>query len=323
VTGAAADPVVVIGAGLAGLAAARWLTDAGRAVVLLDKGRSVGGRMATRRVGTARLDHGAQFFTVRSDELAALVEPLRASGLVTTWCHGFGDAPDGHPRFAVQGGMNALAQAWATSLDVRTATLAFAVRPADTGWRVDLDDGRRLAASAVVITTPVPQARALLVTSGLTMPDELAALDYDRTLTLLAVLDRPPALAAPGGRQHPTSDVAFVADNVAKGVSATPAVTLHAAPAWSLARWDADAATTSAELVELARPHLGDARVVDAQVKRWRFATPQRTWPDRCWSARAADGSPVVLAGDAFAGPRVEGAVLSGAAAAAIVIDGR
>ena len=52
-----------------------------------------------------------------------------------------------------------------------------------------------------------------------------------------------------------------------------------------------------------------------AQLKRWRFATPQAIWPEPCWAA--ADGpGPLVLAGDAFAGPRVEGAALSGLAAA-------
>jgi predicted NAD/FAD-dependent oxidoreductase len=63
--------------------------------------------------------------------------------------------------------------------------------------------------------------------------------------------------------------------------------------------------------MELARPWIGAARIVEHQPKRWRMATPRTTWPERCWSS---DG--VVLAGDAFGGPRVEGAVLSGLAAA-------
>ncbi|MSO32728.1 MAG: FAD-dependent oxidoreductase, partial [Ilumatobacteraceae bacterium] len=60
--------VVVVGAGIAGLTAARALSHAGHSVIVLDKGRSVGGRMATRRIGDATVDHGAQFFTVRSDD---------------------------------------------------------------------------------------------------------------------------------------------------------------------------------------------------------------------------------------------------------------
>ena len=58
--------VVIVGAGLAGLMAGRTLAAAGHELVLVDKGRSPGGRLATRRIGAAALDHGAQFFTVRS-----------------------------------------------------------------------------------------------------------------------------------------------------------------------------------------------------------------------------------------------------------------
>ncbi|MFW5743027.1 MAG: NAD(P)-binding protein [Spirochaetota bacterium] len=43
----------MVGAGIAGLTAARRLVDASRDVTVLDKGRGVGGRMATRRFGGA------------------------------------------------------------------------------------------------------------------------------------------------------------------------------------------------------------------------------------------------------------------------------
>ena len=64
---------VVIGAGIAGLCAAEQLVAAGRHVVVLDKARGIGGRMATRRVGAAVCDHGAQFFTVRGADFAGIV----------------------------------------------------------------------------------------------------------------------------------------------------------------------------------------------------------------------------------------------------------
>ncbi len=49
----------IVGAGIAGLAAARQLQSAGHEVQVIDKGCGVGGRMATRRIKGARLDHGA------------------------------------------------------------------------------------------------------------------------------------------------------------------------------------------------------------------------------------------------------------------------
>ena len=75
--------VVVIGAGVAGLMAAQSLVKNGHDVVVLDKGRSPGGRLATRRIDDATLDHGAQFFTVRESSFESHVAEWIASGVVT------------------------------------------------------------------------------------------------------------------------------------------------------------------------------------------------------------------------------------------------
>ena len=69
---------VVVGAGIAGLMAGRTLARAGHEVIVLDKGTSVGGRMATRRIGEATFDHGAQFFTVQLSALGLDFQPARA-----------------------------------------------------------------------------------------------------------------------------------------------------------------------------------------------------------------------------------------------------
>ena len=48
--------ITIIGAGMAGLACARRLARAGHTPLLLDKGRGIGGRMATRRTTLAAGD---------------------------------------------------------------------------------------------------------------------------------------------------------------------------------------------------------------------------------------------------------------------------
>ncbi|MEO5724693.1 MAG: FAD-dependent oxidoreductase, partial [Ilumatobacteraceae bacterium] len=177
--------VVVVGAGISGLLAAARLQHLGHDVVVFDKGRGPGGRLATRRIGGATLDHGAQFFTVRSEEFDALTQPWITTGLVVEWCRGFGGSPDGYPRYVVRGGMNALAKHVAAGLDVRCATLVFAVhRGAAGGWQVRLDDGAMIAADAVVLTCPLPQSYSLLVTAEIEVPEALWRTDYDRTLAL-------------------------------------------------------------------------------------------------------------------------------------------
>ncbi|MFT3851663.1 MAG: FAD-dependent oxidoreductase [Ilumatobacteraceae bacterium] len=311
--------LIVVGAGLAGLSAAGRLTAAGHDVTVFERSRGPGGRMATRRIGPATLDHGAQFLTVRSSRFTALVSAWIAEDLVFEWCRGFTEPADGFPRYAVRGGMNALPKLLARGLDVRYGALVFAVARIDGGWEVLLDDGSRHRCDGLVLTCPVPQSFSLLVTAEVELPEVLVRTDYDRTLCLLAVLDRPSAVPAPGGLQG-VPDLTFVGDNQAKGISAVPALTVHADPAWSGAWWSADRVATADALLALVAPFVGDARVVAHQVKRWRFATPQTIWPEPCWAAPS--GPPVVLAGDAFAGPRVEGAVLSGLAAADVLIAG-
>jgi renalase len=308
--------VVVVGAGICGLVAARQLVGAGAQVVVVDKGRSPGGRLATRRIGDATLDHGAQFFTVRTPAFQRQVDDWIDRGLVSIWSYGF-DSDDGHPRHVAVAGMNSLAKDLAGGLDVRCSTMAFTVRssaaPGDDSWQVVIDDGSTLDADAVIVTTPLPQAFALLADSRIDLPESLMRTDYDRTIALLAALDRPPAIPAPGALQAPTPEVSFVADNMAKGVSATPAITVNASATWSEAHWDDELDDLRAALTDLVHPWLGDAVIVEAQVKKWRFATPRTLWADPCW---VAEGGRVVLAGDAFDGPRVEGAHNSGLAAA-------
>lgn len=309
----------IVGAGLSGLMAARALAAAGHEVVLFDKGRSPGGRLATRRIGDARVDHGAQFFTTRDPAFVALVDEWQRDGVVHEWCRGFEHA-DGFPRYAARGGMNAIAKHLARDLDVRCDSLVFGIgREAGGGggWRIGLDDGSRTVVDALVMTCPLPQTYSLLFTSDVQMPDLLWRTDYDRTLSALVVLDRPGLVPPPGGVQGPAiADPVFnfIGDNMAKGVSAVPAITFHANAEWSLAHWDDPPAEAHAALLAAAAPWLGDATIVDSQHKRWRFATPKSIWPDRCWAPD--DLGSIVVAGDAFAGPRVEGAALSGIAAA-------
>jgi renalase len=314
--------IVVVGAGLAGLVAARELaTD--HLVTVLDKGRSVGGRMATRRIGDARLDHGAQFFTVRGEPFGRQIDDWVERGLAHVWCHGFGGEGDGHPRYVGSAGMNALAKDLAAGLpDVRTSQLVFVLRRTEDAWEVVIDDGSVVAADAVVLTCPVAQSWALLVQSEIEVPAELFRREYHRIVGLLTVLDGPSSVPAPGGVQFDPGDGAapfgFVGDNQAKGISPVPAVTFHATQPWSAEHWDDDVEELRVALLERARPFIGDAGVVEAQVKQWRFAAPVEPWPEPCWVEAEHR---VVLAGDLFDGPKVEGAFTSGLAAAAAVRD--
>jgi predicted NAD/FAD-dependent oxidoreductase len=128
---------------------------------------------------------------------------------------------------------------------------------------------------------------------------------------LLAVLNQSSALADSGGLQNPDETFSFIADNAIKGISSATALTLHANPQFSLEHWDTSIDDVQRLLLERASPWIGDATVVTSQIKKWRLATPLTIWPERYWAHDM-----IVLAGDAFGGPKIEGAALSGLAAA-------
>jgi predicted NAD/FAD-dependent oxidoreductase len=77
--------IIIVGAGISGCVCANRLAMAGHAVTLIEKGRGVGGRMSTRRMNGARIDHGAQFFTARDPRMKELVQDWEEQGL---WFHG-------------------------------------------------------------------------------------------------------------------------------------------------------------------------------------------------------------------------------------------
>ena len=65
--------IVIIGSGIAGLSCARRLAQAGRTSLVVDKGRGVGGRVATRRAEGFQFDHGAQYIYAKNADFAALI----------------------------------------------------------------------------------------------------------------------------------------------------------------------------------------------------------------------------------------------------------
>jgi predicted NAD/FAD-dependent oxidoreductase len=320
--------VVVVGAGLAGTSAARRLADAGLDVVVLERDRWVGGRLGTRLVGTTVVDHGAQFFTARNRRFGDWVDTLLSDDLVYEWCRGFG-ANDGFPRFVARGGMGELARVLARDLTIR---LDRAVRSVSAGagdrWLVELEgDGPgaddAIEARAVLLTAPVPQSLEILEAGGVDLGHDeaegLPLIDYEPTLALVTVLDRSPSLPRPGAVQRDVGPFSFVADNQAKGLADAPALTLHASAAMSNTLWTESDTKVTATLLLAAEEYVAGRKVLDTSLTRWRYATPQSVWTNRCCTI-TDDPGPLLLAGDAFGGPRVEGAWLSGDAAATAIL---
>jgi renalase len=262
---APAPDVLVIGAGIAGLVAARELQRTGMVVEVLEKSRGLGGRAATRVVHGHRVDHGAQFLTVRDPRFQRQVASWLADGTLVPWADGVATwaadtglhhpDPRAHPRYAAPAGMTALAKRLAEGVTVRRETRVVALHRGGDAWSLELADGGRVDGRRVLITAPVPQAVELLAGVELPAPRraELEAVDYAPCLAVVAGypdVDGPdwPGLRLP---QHP--DLAWVAHDSSKRRERHGTVlVLHATPNYSRRRWNDPAADVAADLLEAA-----------------------------------------------------------------------
>ncbi len=310
---------IVVGAGLSGLVAARTLQDAGVRVTVFEKEEKVGGRMRTDTVRGGVFDHGAQFFTVRSDRFEEIVWAWISAGVAEEWARGFADASgehheDGHPHYKGTRGMSAIAEHLAEGLDVRTAAEVSGLRRGERSWEV-IAGGSTHESGALVLTPP--SALALVDENGLSLPpgarSNLEGIVYDPCIAVMVLPDGAGAVPEPGGVQIGGDPLFWVADNRRKGISEAPALTIHAGPEWSREHLHGDDETVSRLLLEEAKNYIGTGIEATA-VYRWEYSQPVGTHDERFVYVEGPP--PLVFCGDAYGGPKVEGAVLSGLAAA-------
>jgi renalase len=315
------DRILVVGAGISGLSAARHLVDAGAGVTVFEKARGVGGRMSTRRLGRARMDHGAQSFTATAPAFRRLVDGWLEANCAKKW---FGNpaepGDEGRPTYRGLTGMNEIPKLLARGLDIRAACRVLKLTREDGGYTAVTEEGTVYRGRRVLLTAPVPESLALLDAGGIELPADsnelLRGIEYAPCFAVLAVLSGASAIPAPGGMKLTDGPISFIADNSIKGISSQPsALTIHATEEYSRSRIDADPDEVSRELLDAAKPWLG-SEVEEVQVHRWLHSRPlTRTAEPFHVVQDSGPAMALVFAGDAFGGVGVEGATLSGLAA--------
>lgn len=312
--------ILIIGAGLAGLAAASDLKSQGRNVIVVDKGRGPGGRLASRHIANASFDNGAQFMTTRHPRFLSQVQQWIEAGVAEKWYSSFPGHPNSHARYRGVPTMTAIAKNLAVGLDVRCSNQVTSISSDESFWFTLLENGDTIKSRALIVTSPVPQTKTLLAAGNIQLSSHnqqrLDRITYESCLSVMAILDVPSALNPPGALMLTEGPIAWISDNQQKGVSAIPAVTIHASGDFSSRYFNEDSNAVGELLIEAAKPFL-KAEVEEFQVHGWRYSKPVNIDTKPCMVANEdTDLPPIILAGDAFDGPRVEGAVLSGWAAA-------
>ena len=345
----AARHLAVVGAGIAGIACARTLMQAGHRVTVFEKSRGAGGRMSTRNTEFGGFDHGTQYFTVRDARFeqalataTALVRPWSANTVRILDEAGRVVAsalPSHEAHWVAKPGMNALVREWAKpiaaagSLQLETQVTRIEPDPlAPKRWQLQTEgpgaDARVQGGfDAVVMAVPSVQAQGLLLSSQLARP-MMAAISKVSvapcwTLMLAFPQASQPNLPHLGPQWNAARSthhrIAWLARESSKpGRGPIERWTVQASPEWSERHLEDDAERVKAKLLRAFTEITGiRAEPPYASVHRWRYAqTTEPLGKTHLWDAKSRIGA----CGDWCLGHRVEDGFLSGLEMALAII---
>jgi renalase len=316
--------VVVIGAGMSGLVCAQQLSQAGYSVLVVDKSRGVGGRLATRRLYGTIADHGACYLKPNEEIFARLVNLLHNRHILEIWPDNVGD----FPRYAAPGGMNTIGKFLAQGLDILLNQRVTAINPTlENQWRLTLESSdKEIKAKSVVVAIPAPQALMLLEPLGenlltLEFLNNLSSVEFSPCLSVIAGYPSQ-SQPLPGWKAWNFIDDALLAwigwDSSKRPNPQQPHFVVQSSADFAqihdqtqdlhpVGQLMLQHAAQSLSLTWLEAPEW-------MQVHRWRYAFPKSPWQKGFLSAETTP--PLVCCGDWCGGNLAESAMLSGLAAA-------
>ena len=286
---------VIIGAGISGLVLARRLTESGANVLIIEKSKSVGGRMATRRDGDATFDHGAQISTKSLTEHFGL-------DLCKPWVE-----VNGEIKYTVKQGMNKAAKHLAQGLEIKLNEKVINLHSNDH-VTLELESGASINAQRVYMTCPVPQSLELLKTAKIKYPESLDQINYAKALVGLFRLETdclPIQLFS--YEENLDRGIFSVSNQQSKSVSESLAFTVVMNQKFSEPYFDKEDAGNlfliencfASYLMNKFKIKESDYKVVRSQLKKWRYSHPINSFGA---DYLALSDQNIYLIGDGFIG---------------------
>lgn len=285
--------VIVVGGGVCGLTAAQQLHQQGKSVLILDKAKRLGGRVASGKIGNQLLDVGVPCM---SGHLGDLQQLPQISGALEE---------------QVGSGAAGLCNLWSKEFTWRQGFVTNVVESDSAIGVVTEFSGASFVGSSVILTCPPEQSAHLLGLSGLTPPAEFEEISHSKEILLLVEAELPKDQTAE------PSEILTVHQQTNSDTTELTALALRASASWSAQAWDRDAQNVRAALLKEFSQMFPGVSALRSETKRWRYANASST--TAAPFLRIDGPSAIYCAGDGFGGLNQSGlsrAVASGLAVA-------
>lgn len=322
--------IAIVGAGMAGLSCAQALHQAGYKVVVLDKSRGLGGRMATRRLQGTHADHGVCYLKPKSPQFQQLLDHLVDRKVSRIWTQTIHECVEGKIQppstqaacYVSATGISGIAKFLAIGLSLRLNHRVTQIE-ARQGWQLHCEFGETISAQAVVIAIPAPQAALLCESIDAALLAQIQSVEYSPCISTLAVypVERQAEAAALEWKALVcTSDqeLGWIGiDSTKQWNPVQPTVVVQSNAVFADQHLeDLDLQQVGAKMLQraadIAAPWLAEPEVL--QVHRWRYAFPIQPLAKKYLAADT--GAPLLCTGDWCGGNRVESAFQAGLATA-------
>jgi predicted NAD/FAD-dependent oxidoreductase len=320
--------VGIVGAGICGLASARYLHHAGHEVVVFEKSRSLGGRVATRRDGEYVWDTGATSIAPRGKKIEkVLLQELSTEGLIRIEkpinVHVGLRVRPGHTggaaRYTYEKGNTTFAKRLAEGIDIRLEQQVDEIEMLGKRYRILNEEF-----DALILTPPVPQTSLLLWHLGESRP--VGNVRYRPCLSVLLGYD----VALPDTNYHALLDteqmhpLTWLCLESVKSPGRAPvggsALGAQLSAAYSLSHFETPDETLVQTVVGYMEWLYGPKfqTPVAWSVKRWKYSQPESF---ASFEHVNQKGSRLLVASDALLGGHVEDAFEVGTRTAELLVE--
>lgn len=168
--------IAIIGAGISGITLATNLKKVAD-IKIFEKARGIGGRMSTRYSDEFEFDHGAQFFTIKTEQFKNFLQPLIEQGVVKRWDARFAEIFNNSivnnyqwnndpPHYVACPRMNQMCKYFTKDLNIILNTKVIVpIKSASGRWKLHSENNEFLGEYDWVISTaPIAQTINLMPT---------------------------------------------------------------------------------------------------------------------------------------------------------------